>query len=40
VFIERADKAKLKRAIEFLAKINLTGNAESSRPDDSNAVGH
>jgi len=40
VFIERADKGKLKRAIEFLAKINIAGTAESSQPDDSNAVGH
>jgi len=33
-FIERADKAKLRRAVEFPAKINLTGTAESSQPDD------
>lgn len=39
-FIERADKTKLKRASELLAKINQRGTVESSQPDASDTGGH
>lgn len=39
-FIERADKTKVKRATELLAKINRTGTVESVQLDDSDTDGH